>query len=278
MSAKAAPGEALAAILVEMSRARPLAVAVSGGVDSLTLMAFAHDVVAESEHGRVVAAHAISPAVPPAATARVEEMARARGWRLVSFDAGETSDPAYLANPVDRCRVCKTHLYDAVSTTFTGTQVLSGTNTDDLGDYRPGLLAAKQKGVRHPFVEAGMDKAAVRALARHLGLHDVAELPAQPCLSSRIETGVRIEAPLLSLVNAVEEGVRARLGPSTVVRCRVRRAGVVVELDARLLSSLDERSREGLVALALDEVKRAGLAHDVTLAPYKMGSAFLHVL
>ena len=83
--------------------------------------------------------------------------------------------------------------YGAI-TPLTTAVVVSGTNLDDLGDYRPGLGAARENEVRHPFVDAGIDKATVRAIARELRLDDLAELPAAPCLSSRIETGIVIDA------------------------------------------------------------------------------------
>ena len=98
--------------------------------------------------------------------------------------------------------------------------ICSGTNTDDLGDFRPGLGAAKERLVRHPFVEAGVDKAAVRALARHHGLTDLAELPAQPCLASRVETGLPIIADQLDLIDRVERQTANALGAGDI-RCRV---------------------------------------------------------
>ena len=163
----------------------PAGVAVSGGVDSTTLAVVAHRRFPE----RSSMVHAVSPAVPPEATARVRELARDEGWDLKVIDAGEFQDPDYLANPVNRCFFCKTNLYGTMRRHVSGVLV-SGTNLDDLGDYRPGLEAAKRHGVRHPYVEAEIDKAGVRALARHLGLGALAELPAAPCLSSRVETGI----------------------------------------------------------------------------------------
>ena len=102
--------------------------------------------------------HAVSPAVPPHATARVRAHAERHGWALTVADAGEFDDPRYRANPVDRCYFCKSNLYDRIRSVTEGT-VASGTNLDDLGDYRPGLKAAAERGVVHPFVEAGIDKA-----------------------------------------------------------------------------------------------------------------------
>ncbi|HEY4220100.1 MAG TPA: adenine nucleotide alpha hydrolase, partial [Myxococcota bacterium] len=244
---------------------------VSGGVDSLTLMAFAH-----SRGYDAVAFHATSAAVPPSSTERVREMAARFSWSLTVLDAGEVADPLYRANPVDRCRICKSHLYDAARA-FVGLAdaraLASGTNLDDMSDYRPGLDAAAARGVQHPFVDARMNKTDVRALARELGLGDVAELPAQPCLASRLETGMHIDEDTLAMVNAVEDAVRARIGMRANVRCRVRKDGVVIEMDA---SALDDLSLAGKRAIV--DVARTVSGIDVALAPYQMGSAFLRVL
>jgi uncharacterized protein len=252
--------DALARLESVLRAIGPADIAVSGGVDSLTLAAAAHGVLGAQARMH----HAVSAAVPPEATARTRVLAAARGWSLTLFDAGEFADERYRANPADRCFFCKTNLYGALAARVAGT-ILSGTNTDDLSDWRPGLRAAEQHRVRHPFVESGIDKATVRGLAARLGLGDVADLPASPCLSSRIETGIRVEPGLLALVHAAEALVSRALAPRTV-RCRVRAAGVVVELDADSLARAD-------AALAADLAALAG--RPVTFAPYRTGSAFL---
>ena len=176
----------------------PLAVAVSGGVDSMTLAVTAHRVL--GREARML--HAVSPAVPEDASGRVHAYADREGWRLDVIDAGEFADSRYVANPHDRCFYCKTNLYAAMADAV-DCVLISGTNSDDLGDYRPGLRAAADFGVRHPYVEAGMNKDAVRALARELGLHELAGLPASPCLSSRVETGLAIKPEVLENVDLV---------------------------------------------------------------------------
>ncbi len=247
-----------------------IAVAVSGGVDSLTLWAFAHR--HRRAHTDVVAFHAVSAAVPAKATERVRAFAARIDAQVTILDAGEMTDAEYLANPVDRCRVCKSHLYDTIAG-VTSAQIVSGTNLDDMDDYRPGLSAARARGVRHPFVEARIDKRGVRLLARELGFADVSELPAQPCLSSRVETGIRIDADMLARIDAAEVALRNIVGNVTV-RCRVRRDGFTVELDNAILHRLDTQARAQLVDIAC----AAGLQGSGTLAPYRMGSAFLRVV
>lgn len=217
--------------------------------------------------------HAISPAVPPAATARVVRHTAVNGWRLVQLDAGEFADRRYLENPAERCFFCKQNLYGALAAA-TSDQLLSGTNLDDLDDWRPGLAAAKAAAVRHPFVEAGIAKNGVRAIARHLGLDDLAELPAAPCLSSRVETGIPIVAADLHFIDAAETYLRATLAAETV-RCRLRRAGIVIELDDRAHDTIDDTGKTQLCATLQALARKHGVAGTVSLAPYRRGSAFL---
>jgi uncharacterized protein len=153
-------------------------------------------------------------------------------------------------------------------------QLVSGTNLDDLGEYRPGLRAAAEHEVRHPYVEIGAGKETVRAMARALGLGSVAELPAAPCLASRIETGIGIDAATLSLVHASERLVGAAVSARTV-RCRVRAAGVVLELDAASLDALGPQRRTELAGEVGAIFAGAGFARTVSFAPYRNGSAFL---
>ena len=257
---------ALNTVLDDIGRA---AVAVSGGVDSMTLALLA---------GRRLAAdcamfHAVSPAVPAEATARVQEYAVREGWRLTVLDAGEFDDPAYRANPANRCFYCKTNLYGALAARTDAT-LLSGTNLDDLGDWRPGLKAAEEHGVRHPFVEAGIDKAQVRSIAAGLGFDDLARLPAAPCLSSRIETGLRVEADDLASIHAAERYLARQLQPETV-RCRRRKAGIVIELDEPTLGALSASRRAALGAAVAGMFETNDRTRPVSFAPYRTGSAFL---
>lgn len=249
----------------------PIAVAVSGGIDSLTLALVAH----RHAPGRVTMFHAVSPAVPGDATARVERLAAQHGWALQVIDAGEFDDAAYRANPVNRCFFCKINLYGSIGR-HTEAQIVSGANLDDLGEYRPGLDAAADKRVRHPYLEARIEKAGVRRLARAEGLGDLSELPAAPCLSSRVETGIPIRADVLKAIHAVERWLAEQF-PRGIIRCRVRAEGLVIELDAETRAALDaagERAVRDRVGTAFAGIHAAT---DLAFAPYRNGSAFLHV-
>ena len=259
--------ELIPARLVETIERFPvLAVAVSGGVDSLTLAHVVHDWT----RSRLVAFHAASPAVPAAATERVRAHAYRFGWELRIVDAGELEDPTYRANPVDRCFFCKSRLYGRIRSAL-DLPTASGTNLDDLGDYRPGLRAAEDHGVIHPFVEAGLSKRDVYALATALGLEDIAALPAQPCLASRIETGLVVDAPTLAFVERVEAALAPLLPQARHLRCRVTAIGTIVEADPLPGAA----KGEAVVSLATRLCREAGRTF-AGLRPYRRGSAFLH--
>jgi pyridinium-3,5-biscarboxylic acid mononucleotide sulfurtransferase len=246
-------------------------IACSGGVDSMLLATVAH----RADPDATLVAHDVTPAVPSAATARVVAHAATEGWSLRLVRSGEFEDEAYLSNPVNRCFHCKHHLYQTLARLGSdgdrGRTLLSGANLDDLGEYRPGLNAAAQRGVRHPFIEAGMSKAVIRRTARALGL-DFAELPASPCLASRLYTGTRVTAARLKAVDIGEELLRALTGVE-VVRCRIRADAVLIELQAddRDRITPEAIARVGTAMRAI-EPSLSAVALDDT--PYRPGRAF----
>ena len=238
---------------------------VSGGVDSMTLATLAHRHLARPP--RMV--HAASPAVPAAARPLIEAQAEAEGWRLEIIDAGEFADPAYRENPVNRCYFCKSNLYDSIRAVLAASEgaVASGTNLDDLYDFRPGLKAAEERGIRHPFVEAGIGKAAVRALARAHGF-GFAELPAQPCLASRVETGLSIEPADMAFIDRLESELRYSVGGRSDLRVRLCRGGVAVE------TSSAPEGWDDIAAIAARACERSDRDF-LGVRPYRRGSAFV---
>lgn len=249
----------------ELERYGEVAVAVSGGIDSLTLATLA----ARRLGPRAEMFHSLTASVPQEATRRTRELADRQGWRLRVIDARELAREEYLANPANRCFYCKQSLYAEIAR-HTKAQVLSGANADDLSDYRPGLEAAREAGARHPFVDVGVDKAAIRAIARELGLGALAEIPASPCLSSRVETGIRIAPSLLARIEAAEAAIRALVDAKSL-RCRVRAHGVVVEIDEATLAQLPAARRDEIAA-AVAPIFDGAMP---TFSPYRLGSAFL---
>jgi uncharacterized protein len=167
-----------------------VAVAFSGGVDSTVVAKAAHLALGD----RALAVTADSPSVARAELADARRVAAELGIRHVIVPTAEFADPNYLRNDGARCYFCKSELYHRIESLLPelgNPVVCSGANLDDMGDYRPGLMAAREHGIRHPLQEAGCTKADVRALARHWGL-DIWDKPAAPCLSSRLAPGVTV--------------------------------------------------------------------------------------
>ena len=181
-------------------------VACSGGVDS-TLLAVAAQRVLGS---RALAVTAVSPALAARDLADAESIATQFNLNHRVINTNELQRDGYVANSPQRCYFCKTELYDqlAVLADAEGYQwIANGANTDDLGDYRPGMTAAAEHKVRSPMVEAEMDKTQVRAAAQWLGI-PLWDKPAQPCLSSRIPYGTPVTVESLRRIEAAEDILR----------------------------------------------------------------------
>lgn len=182
-------------------------VAFSGGVDS-SLVAY---VAAETLGEDALAVTSGSQSLKRSDLNLAGELAEKWGMRHRVIVTDEVSKPEYRANPVNRCFYCKTTLYDALARIAADEgydHVLNGTNTDDLGDHRPGLIAANDFHVVSPLVDAGFDKADIRALAAHLGLDNAAK-PQSACLSSRFPYGSHITEQRLAQVEAAEDALAA---------------------------------------------------------------------
>ena len=202
-----------------------LIVAYSGGVDSTFLAAVAHEVLGFN----ALSVTSRSPSVAPEELEAAIALARTRGWRHLVVDTNEIEDPRYLANDGRRCFFCKTELYTHLGQVAAAegvTKVANGANTDDLGDYRPGMEAAKNFEVISPLVEVGMSKQDIRDISRCLDL-PTWDKPAQPCLSSRIPYGTVVSVGALAMIGKSEKGLR-ELGFSVV---RVRHYGQTARVE-----------------------------------------------
>ena len=178
-------------------------VAYSGGVDSALVMAVAHRELGE----KALACIGISPSYPVREMRDAVKLAEALGvpYRLVNTE--EYLDPNYAANPNNRCYFCKSELHNQLKEILVAEGwgvVLDGNNASDVGDYRPGMQAARERGVRSPLLEANIAKAEVRALAHYLGL-PIWDKPAMACLSSRVPHGTPITPELLRQIEAAED-------------------------------------------------------------------------
>ncbi|HIK26868.1 MAG: ATP-dependent sacrificial sulfur transferase LarE [Oscillatoriaceae bacterium SKW80] len=195
--------EKVQAIFAEMERAL---IAYSGGIDSTLVAKIAHDVLGE----RALAVTAVSPSLLPEDLEEARIQAAEIGIAHELVETHEMANPNYTANPVNRCYFCKSELHDTLKPLALERgypYIVDGVNADDLHDYRPGIQAAKERGVRSPLAEAAISKAEVRQLAKQLGL-PWWDKPAQPCLSSRFPYGEEITIAKLQRVGRAERYLR----------------------------------------------------------------------
>ncbi len=241
-------------------------VAFSGGVDSTLVTRVAADVLP----GRAIAATASSETYPRREVEEARQLASQIGIPHVVFETSELAVEHFRSNPPQRCYYCKKELYAklmAIARERGFKHVADGANSDDVGDFRPGLRAAAEMGIRSPLREAGLGKEDVRALSRMLGLPNWAR-PALACLASRFPYGEEISEGKLAMVEKAEEFLRG-LGVSQV---RVRHHGNLARIEAPPdeIASLATPENRGKIAEAFKKLGYVYVALD--LDGYRTGS------
>jgi uncharacterized protein len=241
------------------------AVALSGGVDSAVVAASAYRAVGDC----ALAFTAVSPSLAADELAWAERTASHVGIRHVAMPTDEHLREAYRRNGSDRCFHCKSTLYETARLRFgEETWLLNGANLDDLGDFRPGMQAATDFGVRSPLIECQIGKSDVRELAKHWGL-EAWDKPASPCLSSRIAYGVEVTPERLAMVEAAECFLReSGFGPH---RVRLHSGEMArLEIQPEDFSRLTDATDRGLLDSRLKAIGFRFVA--VELASFESGS------
>jgi len=240
----------------------------SGGVDSAYLAKSSLDVLGDE---RVLAVTGRSPSYPAVQHEMAVRVAESIGLPHIEIDTYELDDPRYAANPNDRCYFCKADLFARlleVARERGLAVVLDGSNADDLDDFRPGLKAARELGVRSPLQEVGLTKQEIRTLSRRAGL-PTWDLPASPCLASRIQYGLPVTQDRLRQIEAAEAGLRSL---HVWEALRVRHHGDFVRVEVGQ-DDLERFADPDLRARATRVLKDAGFARAcLDLSGYRRGA------
>jgi uncharacterized protein len=243
-------------------------VAFSGGVDSSVVLALSSRVLGA---GQVLAFTAVSETYRDDELVAARSLAKSLGVRHLTWQTRELDDQRFVANGRERCYYCKSTLLAAMERAAIEvgiTALIDGANRDDLGDERPGLRACAEHGVRHPLIEAGLGKAAVRALARALDLPTWSK-PAEACLASRIAYDEPVTADKLRQVAAAEDVLRGLgLGPEL----RVRHHGDIARIELAA-DAVEQAAAPALRDLLVNRMRALGFTYvTLDLQGFRSGS------
>jgi len=267
MTDDSSPISRLPELREHLRRLGSVLVCFSGGIDSALLLAVATEVLPK---GKAVGLTAISPSLAPSERQDAERIARELKADLRLVESHEIDRPDYAKNEADRCFHCKTELYEIAEEkrqSWGISYILNGANVDDLGDYRPGMDAAKRAGVKMPFIDLGFAKADIRAAAKELGL-PIWDKPAAACLSSRLPYGATVTRERLAQVAQMEAGLRSLGFRQVRVRWHERIARIEVPVE-ELGALIDATRRDSIIELG----KTCGFTYvTLDLAGYRMGS------
>ena len=247
----------------------PCTIATSGGIDSMLLAFIANKTLGK----KALIVHSSSFAVPNADAKRIRLYADKYQWNYQIVNSGEIENTHYQNNPVDRCYYCKSCLFTKLANLNYGV-IITGTNQDDLTDYRPGLIAAKQNNVQQPYVDLAINKAMIRQIADYFALDDLKDLPASPCLASRIETGIKINTHALQLVDHIESMVKKTLHID-MVRFRIKKSALEVQLAAEYLQTINETTKNDLISAIQQQLPAEFVVLPLNITSYHKGSAFV---
>ena len=204
-AAKLTPADKERTLRSLMRKLQRVLVAYSGGVDSSYLAKIATEELGQD----AICVIGLSPSVSKFQRDNAVRIAKSNGFNIRVLDTDELADPKYAANLGDRCYFCKSELYSKLAEVAADRDsvILDGTNANDLGDHRPGRLAASEHGVRSPLAEIGFTKHEIRELSKAAGL-ETWDQPASPCLSSRVAVGVPVTLERLSSIERAEAALR----------------------------------------------------------------------
>ena len=242
-----------------------LAVGFSGGVDSTFLLWSALEALGSDN---VLAIIADTPTLPRFEFASALQCAEQMGAYTLVVTPNELDDPAYVANPPDRCYLCKRRIFGMIKEAANEQGfdiVLDGANVDDAADHRPGQRAAQELGVKSPLAEAGLTKAEIRAASVEAGL-PTAQRPSNACLATRIPSGTPITRENLSRIERAE----AVLHDMGFALCRVRHHGDVARIEVPACDIEEAVHKRLVISEALKATGYRFVALD--LEGYKMGS------